>query len=183
MHSDGGIALSVQLESKSDEDDTQSLRDQGKGSESRTFDLTSDGDNDAGIALNAVVVGPESRARDMMHYDDNNAGIALTAVVVGPESRAHGMMRTRHDGNDAETAFAEPLVHDGENDFGSISIETTSATNLTNKMVRLRGSAAVFAYVFNNWRSRCNIYSAKRVHFTLVTNRRLCSAYRSHKTN
>ena len=162
MRSDGGIELSTQLESKSDEDDTlqpaQSLRDQGRGSESRTFGLTSARDNDPRIALAEAVGGPGSRARDMRYYDDNDPRIALAEAVVGPEMRARDMLRTRYDGNNAKTAFAEPLTNDGENGFRSKSIGAVSATNLANKKVRLWCSVVVFACAFNAYRSRCSIY-------------------------
>ena len=159
MHSDGGIEFTAQLESNSDEDDNlrrgQSLRDQGRGSESSTFNLTSVGNNDPRIAFAEAVVGPESRTYDM-RYDDNDDVIALAEPVIHPK------WAPNH------------LVRNGENDSGSILIEATNATNLTNKMARLRCLPfTLLAYK----------YSAKQTHFTLVTNRHPCSAHRSCKTN
>jgi len=119
MHSDGGIELTTQLESKSDE-----------------------------IVSAENLIHPELAANDSIRDDENDV---RTAVV--------------------STVPSESGVNDkSENDVASVLAETTSATNSTSNMVRLRCSVVVFAYVLNAYRSHfIYVYCAKQSHSLLLS--------------
>ena len=104
---------------------------------------------------------------DGMHHDENDAGINFATVLSHHDHDEDEDDAGTHIATVLSIVHPEPEANDDrENGFGTISAETTSATNLARAMVRPRCSAVLTVHV---------VYIVKTYH--------LRPAYRCCKTN